>query len=92
MPIPEKYRRQLMETTEAAEREGRWDGLRAWLRATGEVVLWTLLGMAIIFEAFHVNGVAIGRVYWLIGCIVWVGGVSKAVLGAYRRGVDEGRW
>jgi len=92
MPLPDKYYRQQIETHAAAEREARWDGLRAWGRAIGEVVLWTLLGMALVFMAFHINGVAVGRIYWLIGCIVWIGGVAKATLGAYRRGVEQGLW
>ena len=92
MPLPEKYYRQLIETHEAAERASRWDALRGWVRATAEIVLWTLLGMAFVFMAFHTDGVDIGRVYWLIGCIVWIGGVAKATLGAYRRGVDDGLW
>jgi hypothetical protein len=92
MPLPDKYYRQQIETHAAAEREARWDGLRAWGRAIGELVLWTLLGMALVFMAFHTNGVAVGRVYWLIGCIVWIGGVAKATLGAYRRGEQQGLW
>jgi len=48
--------------------------------------------MALVFMAFHTNGVEVGRIYWLIGCIVWIGGVAKAVLGAYRRGLSEGLW
>jgi hypothetical protein len=31
-------------------------------------------------------------VYWLSGCIVWIGGVSAAVLSAYRRGEERGDW
>ena len=92
MPLPEQYRRQLIESHAAAERDARWDGLRAWARAIGELLVWTGLGMALVFMAFHTNGVAVGRVYWLIGCIVWIGGVAKAVLGAYRRGLDQGLW
>lgn len=92
MPLPEKYQRQLIETNAAAEREARWDAAMAWGRAIGEIVLWTGLGMALVFMAFHVNGVDVGRIYWLIGCIVWIGGVAKATLGAYRRGLDKGLW
>jgi hypothetical protein len=92
MPLPDKYNRQLKETNAAAEHEARWEGLRMWLRATGEIVLWTLLGMGFVFMAFHTNGVAAGRIYWLIGCIVWIGGVAKATLGAYKRGEDQGLW
>ena len=92
MPLPAKYRRQLIESSAAAEREARWDAARAWVRAVGEIVLWTGLGMALVFRAFHTNGVDVGRIYWLIGCIVWIGGVSSAVLGAYRRGLEDGLW
>jgi len=92
MPLPEQYRRQLIETHEAAERAARWDALRAWGRSIAEIVLWTLLGMGFVFMAFHTNGVAVGRIYWLVGCIVWIGGVAKATLGAYRRGEDQGLW
>ena len=92
MPLPDKYQRQQMETHAEAEHAARWDGLRVWGRAIGELVLWTLLGMALVFMAFHTNGVAIGRIYWLIGCIVWIGGVAKATLGAYRRGEEQGLW
>jgi hypothetical protein len=92
MPLPEKYRRQLIETNAAAEHEARWDAMRTWGRAIGEIVLWTGLGMALVFMAFHTNGADVGRIYWLVGCIVWIGGVMKAVLGAYRRGLDQGLW
>ena len=92
MPLPEKYRRQLMETAEAAERESRWDGWLALARVIGEITLWTLLGMGVIFLAFHTFDVELGRVFWLVGCIVWIGGVSVAVLSAYRRGEERGDW
>ena len=92
MPLPEQYRRQLEETHAIADREARWDELRQWLRAVGEITLWTALGMALIFLAFYVRGEALGRIYWLCGCIVWIGGVARAVLGAYRRGLEQGLW
>lgn len=92
MPLPAPYRRQLAETYAAAEREARWDGLWGWLRAVGEIVVWTSLGMASIFLAFLTRDEALGQIYWLVGCIVWIGGVAKAVLGAYRRGLNEGLW
>jgi hypothetical protein len=92
MPLPDKYARQLIETHAAAEREASWDGLRAWGRAICEILLWTALGMGFVFMAFHTNGVALGRIYWLIGCIVWIGGVAKATLGAYKRGEEQGLW
>ena len=92
MPLPEKYRQQLLDTHARALRESRWDGLRTWARAVAEITLWTLLGMALVYMSFRTLGVELGRIYWLAGCIVWIGGVAKAVLGAYRRGLEDGLW
>jgi hypothetical protein len=90
VPLPEKYQRQLMESTAAAERAARWDGLRAMARVLVEIVLWTVLGLGGIFMAFHTFGRDLGMVWWWAGSIVWVGGVSVAVLSAYRRGLERG--
>ena len=92
MPLPEQYRRQLMESHAAAERESRWDVPLSLARVIGEIGLWTLLGMFCIVMALHTLGFELGRVYWLVGCIVWIGGVSGAVLSAYRRGEERGDW
>ena len=92
MPLPEKYRRQLTATHDAAERESRWDGSLALLRVLAEIVAWTALGMALVFLAFYTSNEDLGRVYWLLGCIVWIGGVASAVLSAYVRGEDQGLW
>lgn len=81
-----------METHAAAERESRWDGWRALARVIGEITLWTALGFFGIGMALHTFDVELGRIYWLAGCIVWIGGVSFAVLTAYRRGEDQGLW
>lgn len=70
----------------------RWDGLFEWFRAIGEIVLATGLGMALIFFAFYTHDETLGRIWWLLGCIVWIGGVARAVLGAYRRGLEDGLW
>jgi hypothetical protein len=64
----------------------------ALVRAVAEIVLWTTLGAALIFLAFYVSDVGLGRILWLLGCIVWIGGVSIAVLAAYRRGEERGDW
>jgi len=90
MPLPEKYRRQLMESSAAAEREARWDGLRALARVLGEIVVWTVLGLGGIYLAFHTIGRDIGMIWWWIGSIVWIAGVSAAVLGGWRRGMERG--
>jgi hypothetical protein len=92
MPLPEKYRRQLMETHAAAERESRWDVWRAMARVIGEIVLWTVVGLFGIGLAFYTLDYELGMVYWWAGSIVWIAGVSAAVLAAYRRGLDRGDW
>ena len=92
MPLPEKYRRQLMERSEAAERESRWDSLRALGRVVGEITLWTVLGLVGIAFAFHTFDYSLGMVYWWSGAVVWVAGVSVTVLAAYRRGEERGDW
>jgi hypothetical protein len=92
MPLPEKYRRQLMESHEAAERVSRWDSWLAWARVLGEIVFWTLLGLLGFGFAFHTLDYHLGMVYWWAGSIVWVAGVSTAVLTGYRRGEERGDW
>jgi hypothetical protein len=92
MPLPEKYYQQLIERREAAERASRWDEWRALARVLGEMALWTALGMALVFMAFWTSDIQLGGIYWLLGCIVWIGGVSIAVLSAYRRGEERGDW
>jgi hypothetical protein len=92
VPLPEQYRRQLIETHARAEREARWDPWLELARAVGEISLWTVLGATLIFFAFLTFDVQLGRIYWLAGCLVWIGGVSFAMLSAYRRGVERGDW
>ena len=91
-PLPEKYLRQLMESHAAAERESRWDSLRALARVLGEITLWSLLGLLALGLALHTFDVALGKIYWYTGTIVWIAGVSAAVLSAYRRGENRGDW
>lgn len=92
MPLPEKYLRQQIEGRQLAEREARRDTMRAWFRALGEIVLWTLAGLGCIGLAFHTFDIRLGRVYWWLGFVVWIGGVSAATLSAYRRGQERGDW
>jgi hypothetical protein len=92
MPIPEKYYQQLIDSSATAERASRWDEWRELARVVGEIALATALGMALVFMAFWTPDPPRGRVYWLLGCIVWIGGVSIAVLSGYRRGVERGAW
>ena len=92
MPLPEQYRRQLIETHARAERDARWDPWLALARAVGEITLWTVLGAILIFFAFRAFDYELGRIFWLLGCGVWIGGVTFAILSAYKRGEDRGDW
>ena len=92
MPLPEKYRNQLLESHELAERLARRDTRRAWARVLGEIVLWTSLGLVGIALAWHTFDAQLGWVYWWTGAIVWVAGVSAAVITAYLRGEKRGDW
>lgn len=92
MSIRDEHYRQQIEDHEAAEREARRESRRAWGRVLGEIMLWTLLGLAGFGLAFHAIGFELGMIYWWAGCVVWVGGVSTAVLAAHRRGEERGDW
>jgi hypothetical protein len=92
MPLPERYLRELIERHEATERQARRDTWREWARVLAEIVLWTVLGLVGIGLAFHALDIELGWVYWWAGAVVWVAGVSAAVLTAYRRGEDRGDW
>jgi len=59
-------------------------------RVLGEIVFWTVLGLGGIFMAFHTIGRDLGMIWWWMGSIVWIAGVSAAVLGGYRRGLERG--
>ena len=61
-------------------------------RVIGQIVLWTLLGLFGIGLAFHTLDYELGMFYWWAGSIVWIAGVSVAVLTAYRRGLERGDW
>lgn len=81
-----------MATAATAERESRWDSWRALLRVIAEIVLWTVLGLVGLGFAFRTYDYEYAMIYWWTGNVVWVGGVSWAVLGAYRRGEERGDW
>jgi len=92
MPLPEKYLRQQIEGRRLAEREARRDTRLAWFRALGEIVFWTLAGLGCIGLAFHTFDIQLGKVYWWLGLVVWIVGVSTATVSAYRRGQERGDW
>ena len=92
MPLPEKYRLQQIEQRRAAEREARRDTRLGWFRGVAEVIGWTLAGLLCLGLALHTFDVQLGRIWWALGLVVWIGGVSFALLAMYRRGHERGDW
>jgi hypothetical protein len=92
MPLPQKYRDALIESREKSERSARQETTRDLLRTCGHIVLWVLCGLALFGLAFHATDYAIGMIFWWAAHAVWIGGVSGALLAAYRRGERRGDW
>jgi hypothetical protein len=77
---------------EEAERESRRIALRDLLRASLQCAGFCVLGLAIMFFAFHVNELLLGRVFFWGGLVVGYAGMSYTILSAYRRGIQRGDW
>jgi hypothetical protein len=92
MPMPDRYRQQLIESHESAEREASHATLVDLLRATRDIVFWTILGFFLMGFALHVGDEAFGRVFWWLGQSAWFGGVTWSIAAAYRRGERRGDW
>lgn len=92
MPLPQEYRDELVATHAAAERLARFDSTREFLRTAGHILFWVACGLALLGLALHSDERAIGMMYWWAGHAVWVGGVTGALLAAYRRGERRGDW
>jgi hypothetical protein len=69
-----------------AERDARRDLHGTCLR----MVFWVLCGLALIGLAFHSDQYDVGRIYYLAGHVVWIGGISVTLLAYYRRQVRRG--
>jgi hypothetical protein len=69
-----------------AERDARRDLYRTCL----EMVFWVLCGLGLIGLAFHSADYDLGRVFYLAGKIVWIGGISFTLLAYHRRQVRRG--
>ena len=92
MPMPEKYRRALIESHDASERLARRETARDLLRTCGHIVFWVLAGLGLFALAFHSSDRTVGMMFWWAAHAVWIGGVSAALLAAYRRGERRGDW
>jgi len=92
MPIPQRYRDQLLESHAAAEREAQHETRIDFARTVRDIVLWTVLGAALMGLAMSVSDESYGRVFWWLGHSVWFGGVTWSAVAAYHRGERRGDW
>lgn len=92
VPLPKEYRDALIESHEESERSARRETTRDLLRTMGHILVWVLCGLGLFGLAFHATDHAIGMVFWWAAHAVWIGGVSGALLAAYRRGECRGDW
>ena len=92
MPIRKaEYERIGAERAEA-EREAKRITRRELLRACLETVAWCALGLSIMFFAFYVTDVALGKAFLYGGMGIGYAGMAYAILSAYRRGEQRGDW
>lgn len=92
MPMPKRYLDAQIESRQRSEREAGRETRRDLLRACAHIAFWVVCGMALLGLALHSADPLIGRVFWLAGQTVWLGGVMFSLLGAYRRGERRGDW
>jgi hypothetical protein len=92
VPIPAKYRDELIAKHERAHLAARGDTLRDLVRTGGHLAFWVACGLSLIALALHTTNLALGMVFWWAGHAVWLAGVGFSLLAAYRRGVLRGDW
>ena len=92
MPMPQRYRDELVASHERAYREARSETFRDLLRTAGHLGIWVCSGLSLLGLALHSSVHMTGMVFWWAGHAVWLGGVSFSLLAAYRRGEKRGDW
>jgi hypothetical protein len=92
MPLPQRYRDALVKSHEESERSARRETTRDLLRTCGHIIVWVACGLGLIALALHSTDYSVGMVFWWAAHAVWIGGVSGALLAAYRRGERRGDW
>jgi hypothetical protein len=92
MPMPKKYIDEQIASRERSERSARRETTRDMFRTMGHILFWVVCGLALIGLALHSDNPDVGRVLWLAGQGVWLGGVLFSLLAAYRRGEQRGDW
>ena len=75
-----------------AEREAQRILRADLLRWCVHLIAWTVLGLAIMFFAFYVTDVTVGKVFLYGGMAVGYAGVFYTIGAAYRRGEKRGDW
>ena len=84
----ERIGRERDEAEREAQRVLRADLLRSCVHIIG----WTILGLAIMFWAFYVTDVTLGRAFLYGGMAVGYAGVFYTIFAVYRRGEKRGDW
>ena len=92
MPMPSKYRDELIAKNERAHLAAQSDTWRDLVRTAGHLAFWVACGLGLIALALHSSNLALGKIFWWAGHAVWLSGVSFSLLAAYRRGVLRGDW
>jgi hypothetical protein len=62
------------------------------LKASAQILVSALLGLAIMFFAWYVNDPVLGKAFLWGGMAVGYAGMAYAILSAYRRGIERGDW
>ena len=71
-----------------AQRETRRDLLRASLQCAG----FCAAGLFVMFFAFYVDDLQVGRAFLWGGMLVGYSGIAYTLVSAYRRGEKRGDW
>ncbi len=77
---------------EEAEREARGAARRDLLLASLQCIAFCVLGMAIMFFAFYVDDLLIGRAFLYGGMAIGYAGIFYTIFSAYKKGVQRGDW
>jgi hypothetical protein len=90
MATPRPGYEEQVERNERLHRLAEGDARRDLYRTCLHMVFWVLCGLVLIGLAFHTADLGLGRIYYLAGKIVWIGGLSFTLLAYYRRQVHRG--
>ncbi len=92
MPMPQKYRDEMVASAAHAHGAARSETVRDLFRTCGHMVFWVLCGWVLIGFSALTTDVLLGWVLYWAGITVWIPGVLFSLLAAYRRGETRGDW